>query len=45
MNERFCTHCQNFKKSVQNGKMVRRGNQLKWVCQSCLERMKNNRKK
>jgi len=28
MKERFCTHCQNFKKSVQNGKMVRRGNQL-----------------
>ena len=43
MPERFCTHCQRHKKTVEKGKMVLRGNQLKFVCESCLIQMRKNR--
>ena len=40
--EKFCTHCQRFKRT--EGRRIKRGNQMKWICQPCIEHMEDRRR-
>lgn len=44
MKERFCNQCQQYKKSIDKGKVVFAGNRKKWVCQLCLEMIEKRKR-
>ena len=44
MNERFCTQCQQYKKSVDKGKTVPVGNRKKWICEMCVEMIEKRKR-